>query len=100
MAMDPARKADIETSLLALVPAGVNPHTTRTRVFVAEGRSPAEAIVQAVNRVGPDIVVMSSHGRTGLSRAVRGSVAEQVLRTSPTPVLIVPRAAPVGDPRP
>ena len=100
MAMDPARKADIETSLLALVPAGVNPHTTRTRVFVAEGRSPAEAIVQAVNRVGPDIVVMSSHGRTGLSRAVRGSVAEQVLRTSPTPVLIVPRAAPAGDPRP
>ena len=97
MTLAPDRKAEIETCLLALVPSGVNPHTIRTRVFVAEGRSPAEAIVQAVNRIGPDVVVMSSHGRTGLSRAVRGSVAEHVLRMSPTPVLIVPRAASAGQ---
>jgi nucleotide-binding universal stress UspA family protein len=93
MTLTPDRKAEIETCLLALIPSGVNPHTIRTRVFVAEGRSPAEAIVQAVNRIGPDVVVMASHGRSGLSRAVRGSVAEHVLRMSPIPVLIVPQGA-------
>jgi nucleotide-binding universal stress UspA family protein len=33
---------------------------------------------------------MASHGRSGLKRALIGSVAEQVLRASPTPVLVVP----------
>jgi nucleotide-binding universal stress UspA family protein len=91
MALAPDRKEEIETCLLGLVPTGINPHTIHTRVFVAEGRSPAEAIVQAVNRIGPDVVVMASHGRSGLARALRGSVAEHVLRTSPVPVLVVPR---------
>jgi nucleotide-binding universal stress UspA family protein len=92
LAMSPERKNEIETSLLALVPAGVDPHRVRTRVFVGEGLAPAEAIVQAAHRLSPDVVVMSSHGRTGLPRALRGSVAEQVLRRSPRPVLVVPRS--------
>jgi nucleotide-binding universal stress UspA family protein len=91
MALSPERKNEIETSLLGLVPPGANPHTVRTRVFVGEGLAPAEAIVQAIHRLAPDVVVMSSHGRTGLPRALRGSVAEHVLRHSPKPVLVVPR---------
>jgi nucleotide-binding universal stress UspA family protein len=87
----PDQKEEIETCLLALVPRGANPHTIHTRVLVTGGRSPAEGIVQAVHRVGPDLVVMSSHGRTSLARAVRGSVTEEVIRTSPKPVVVVPR---------
>ncbi len=37
-----------------------------------------------------DIAVMASHGRSGLARTFMGSVAEQVLRGSPKPVLVVP----------
>jgi nucleotide-binding universal stress UspA family protein len=37
-----------------------------------------------------DITVMASHGRSGLARTFMGSVAEQVLRGSPKPVLVVP----------
>jgi nucleotide-binding universal stress UspA family protein len=39
---------------------------------------------------GIDLIVMSTHGRTGMSRALLGSVAEAVVRLSPCPVLTVP----------
>lgn len=50
--------------------------------------------------LGADLVCMSSHGRTGLSRALIGSVAEKIVRTSEVPVLIEhvpPHEAPPGD---
>ena len=55
------------------------------RVVVA-GR-PAASIVEVAQDV--DHVVMGSHGRTGVSRVVLGSVAEAVVRRSPVPVTIV-----------
>lgn len=42
-------------------------------------------------RAGYDLLVMASHGRSGLERAIRGSVAEHVVRRSPVPVLVVRR---------
>lgn len=39
-----------------------------------------------------DLIVMSSHGHTGLSRLLLGSVAEELARTAPCPVMIVRRA--------
>ncbi len=51
---------------------------------------PAEEIVNEVERGDVDLVIMSSHGRTGIARATLGSVADRVLRTSPVPVLLVP----------
>jgi nucleotide-binding universal stress UspA family protein len=53
---------------------------------VVVGR-PATTIVEAAEDV--DHVVVGSHGRTGLSRVVLGSVAEAVARRSPVPVTIV-----------
>ena len=41
-----------------------------------------------------DLLVVGSEGRTGLGRALLGSVAEKVVRTAPCPVLVVRRGAP------
>jgi nucleotide-binding universal stress UspA family protein len=58
---------------------------------LAEGK-PAEAILDYAVTHAVDLIVMASHGRSGLSRWAFGSVAEKVLRQSPVPVLIGPIA--------
>lgn len=55
---------------------------------VVEG-IPHEAIVSYVGDAGVDVVVMGTHGRTGLDHYLVGSVTEKVVRTSPVPVLTV-----------
>lgn len=50
---------------------------------------PAQAIVETAASRGCDVIAMSSHGRRGLRRMILGSVAAEVLATSPVPVLIV-----------
>ena len=50
----------------------------------------AEAIREAVSKLGADVVAMASHSRSGLARAMYGSVAERLLARSPVPVLLVP----------
>lgn len=47
------------------------------------------AILAAADRIEPDFIVVPTHGRTGLQRAVLGSTAEQVLRQSTRPVLLL-----------
>lgn len=57
---------------------------------------PAEAIVEAARFRGADLIVMSSHGRSGVGRLVLGSVAETVLRATTVPILLIrPGNAPV-----
>jgi len=53
----------------------------------AQDRKPAQAIVEASGRF--DMIVMSSHGRTGFMRMLMGSVAEKVLRFGNRPIVIV-----------
>jgi nucleotide-binding universal stress UspA family protein len=56
---------------------------------------PARGIVMAAADRGAELVVMATHGRTGLQRAVLGSIAGEVLRAGRTPLLLVhPAAAP------
>jgi nucleotide-binding universal stress UspA family protein len=50
---------------------------------------PADRIVQAARAKHADLVVMGTHGRTGFSRFLLGSVASRVVATSPCPVLTV-----------
>jgi nucleotide-binding universal stress UspA family protein len=49
---------------------------------------PAEGILEAAERIGCDLIVMSSHGRRGLSRMLLGSQANHVVTHSKCPVLI------------
>ena len=53
-----------------------------------EGLSIAETIIQTAIELETDLLVMGSHGRTGLKKLVLGSVAQTVLAQSPVPVLI------------
>ena len=53
-----------------------------------EGLSIAETIIQTAIELKADLLVMGSHGRTGLKKLVLGSVAQTVLAQSPVPVLI------------
>jgi len=49
--------------------------------------APASAIAQRAEEAGADMIVMGTHGRTGLRRLLMGSVAEAVVRRAPCPVL-------------
>jgi nucleotide-binding universal stress UspA family protein len=62
--------------------------------------SPAVAIADAARCHDADLIVMTTHGRSGLGRLIMGSVAESVLRSTETPILLL-RApgAPLDAPR-
>ncbi|MFK8067533.1 MAG: universal stress protein [Gammaproteobacteria bacterium] len=47
-------------------------------------------IVHAAKKINADLIVMGTHGRTGLSHMLMGSVAERVVRSSTIPVMSVP----------
>lgn len=61
------------------IPASVN---------VAVG-DPAEEILRCVQHEGHDLIAMATHGRSGITRWVRGSVAERILRSTAVPLLLV-----------
>jgi nucleotide-binding universal stress UspA family protein len=54
-----------------------------------EAGKPAAGIVSAAQTTKSDLIVMGTHGRTGLGRLLMGSVAENVLRAAPCPVVTV-----------
>ncbi len=50
---------------------------------------PVQAINQAAEKVGADLIVMGTRGLTGLKHVLLGSVAERTIRTAPCPVMTV-----------
>lgn len=61
---------------------------THALQFIPQG-SPGSEIVKAAREWPADLIVIGSHGRHGITRALVGSVAEAVMREAPCPVLIV-----------
>lgn len=61
----------------------------RFRIAIVQG-NPVEAILERATQHGADVIVVGTHGRTGLTRLLMGSVAEGVLRRAPCPVVVVP----------
>ena len=60
----------------------------KTTSTIVEG-SPSDRIVRAARAGRADLIVMGTHGRTGFSRLLLGSVASRVIAASPCPVLTV-----------
>jgi nucleotide-binding universal stress UspA family protein len=58
-------------------------------VVVEQSNEPANEILRYAKSAKIDLIVMGTHGRTGLGRIVLGSVAEAVVRAAPCPVLTV-----------
>ncbi|MCC6419212.1 MAG: universal stress protein [Gemmataceae bacterium] len=58
---------------------------------------PAAEILHAAHETGCDLIVMGTHGRTGLARLLLGSVAEKVLRAASCPVLTAKGPPAVGE---
>jgi nucleotide-binding universal stress UspA family protein len=58
----------------------------RAKSQLAFGR-PADEILAAIDTLKPDVVVMGTHGRRGVSHLLFGSVADKIVRQSPVPVL-------------
>lgn len=63
---------------------------TRDSQIVVASTSIAHEIVDISKKSGADLVVMATHGRTGVRRLLIGSVAERVVRESSCPVLVIP----------
>ena len=76
--------------LVAFVPVLKEGQTVETVVLHG---SPSVEIVNLATERHADLVVMGTHGRTGLQHALLGSVAEKVTRKSPCPVLVVREGA-------
>lgn len=59
-----------------------------------EDGEPAEVVLRVAREVGASLIVLGTHGRTGLGRLLMGSVAEQVVRAAGCPVLTVTAPVP------
>ena len=59
--------------------------------------SPAGEAVRYAGDIGAGLIAVTTHGRTGIRRALMGSVTEQILRTAPCPVLVQPLRKKTGD---
>jgi nucleotide-binding universal stress UspA family protein len=81
-AADRAQSVLAEVAMRAKA-AGVSCETLHVR-----DRLPAQGIIEAANERGVDLIVMSSHGRSGFDRLLLGSEANEVVSKSTVPVLI------------
>jgi nucleotide-binding universal stress UspA family protein len=86
--LDKSLQKQANAELRALARTHVPP-AVRVDLKVRLGR-PAEEIVAAASEAKADVIVLSTHGRTGLDRYLIGSVAERVMRLASCPILLIP----------
>lgn len=90
---DPALEPGVDTkagqALDGVVSAAADRGFEREIVEAVVRGQTAQAIIEYASDNDIDLVVMGTHGRTGLDRFLVGSIAEQVVRESPVPVVTV-----------
>ncbi|MEO1060118.1 MAG: universal stress protein [Actinomycetota bacterium] len=84
IALDEAADAHLHR-IAASIPAGV-----RVEQHHSHDPNAAAAIIDHARDHDVSMIVMASHGRSGVSRWLLGSVADKVVQTSPVPVVVVP----------
>lgn len=85
IALDQSTREQLEKKLLALVPEEIQ---NRVETIISFGIPFLEIIMAARNK-DIDLIVIGTHGRTGIAHMLIGSVAEKVVRKAPCPVLSV-----------
>ena len=73
---------------LSRLAAGLHARHVPVRALVEVGPA-SQVIADTASKLGVDMIIMATRGRTGLSHLLLGSVAERVVRTAPCPVLTV-----------
>jgi nucleotide-binding universal stress UspA family protein len=90
-ALNDERREEIEARLRSLVPKNAEALGITTHINIVDGGHAGEAIVAAAERLHADSITLGSHGRSGVARALVGSVADTVMRHARRPVLVVPQ---------
>jgi nucleotide-binding universal stress UspA family protein len=75
-------KADLES----VIPSGIKARVPVETML--EIGHPSFVIVEKAKELGVDVIVIATHGRTGLAHVMLGSVAEKVIRHAPCPVFV------------
>ena len=89
---DPLRPIETQRSRMHLPWPQVSDPQISVEHRLAEG-DPAEEILRLADAQNCDLIVMGSHGKTGLARLLAGSVAEEVMRKSICPVMVIKNPA-------
>jgi universal stress protein A len=76
-------KADLENAIPGSVKERIPVET------ILETGNPMHAIVDKAKELGVDVLVIATHGRSGLAHVLLGSVAENVIRHAPCPVFVI-----------
>jgi nucleotide-binding universal stress UspA family protein len=85
-------RRDLETgaqAYLAEISEELRSMGLRCSVMVAWGTPIHDTILDVARQVQADLITMSTHGRSGFARMVIGSIADEVVRHAPVPVLLV-----------
>ena len=83
----------LEMALRALVPQEAERRGIETKMHVVHDGRPADVIRTIAEREGVDTICMGTHGRSGLSRLLGGSVAREIAAESPRPLFLIHPAA-------
>lgn len=84
-----AAKKETAAALRQLIPESAAERGLLTELELVVSSDPALAIHQAAERFGADVVCLSSHGKSGLSQALFGSVAQAVMKQTRRPVMVI-----------
>lgn len=74
--------------LVRLVPEGASTRGLTTQTHVVHGMDPASTIERVARELNVEVIVLGTHGRTGVGRLVMGSVANDVARRVRLPVVL------------
>lgn len=89
-ASEAADEQTVRDQLAALVPADARERRIVTVLEVVDATDVADTLLQLGARRGVDVICLATHGRNGISQAILGSVAHQVVRQASCPVVLIP----------
>jgi nucleotide-binding universal stress UspA family protein len=88
-----AARAELEGRLRALIPPEADGLGITTHVTIVDGGKAGAALVQTAERLWADAIVVGTHGHGGATRALVGSVSDEVVRHAGRPVVVIPTSS-------